>query len=252
MKFKIGIIIQMRTSSTRLTNKVLLPFIDDDLLIDVILKKFTVINEKIPVIIATTLNLKDNIIVEYANKYNFSVYRGSEEDVLTRFIDAANYFKIDVIIRVCGDNPFLSIDYIKNLINEFLKNPDLDYISYQNKNGIPTIRTHYGFFAELVKLTALKKITENTQEKFYHEHVTNYIYEHTKKFSVHLLDIPFDENDSVRLTVDTLEDLNLSKEIYRYFKEFKKDLSPEIVMSYLNENSYYLDEMAIQIQKQIK
>jgi spore coat polysaccharide biosynthesis protein SpsF (cytidylyltransferase family) len=252
MTLKIGIIIQIRTGSTRLTNKVLLPFIEDNLLIDVIFEKFISINKKIPVIIATTVSLKDNIIEEYANKYNFSVYRGSEEDVLTRFIDAANHFKVDVIIRVCGDNPFLSIDYIENLINDFYENPEVDYISYQNKNGIPTIRTHYGFFAELVKLTALKKITEQTHVKFYHEHVTNYIYEHTKNFSVHLLNIPFDENDSVRLTVDTFEDFNLSKEIYKYFKELKKEISPENVMNYLNKNSYYIDEMAIQIQKQIK
>lgn len=248
----IGIIIQIRTGSTRLPNKVLLPFINDDLLIDVLLKKFIAINKKLPVIVATTTNPKDNVIEEYALKYNLPVYRGSEENVLQRFIDTANYFKIDTIIRVCGDNPFLSIEYIKNLINDFNKNSNIDYVSYQNNKEIPTIRTHYGFFAELIKLSALKKVAELTKEKFYHEHVTNYVYDNRNLFHVRFIKIPFAENDKVRLTVDTIEDFNLSKEIYKHFVKTKTTITPENVMNYLNNNPIYFEAMTQQIQQQQK
>jgi spore coat polysaccharide biosynthesis protein SpsF (cytidylyltransferase family) len=248
----IGIIIQIRTGSTRLPNKVLLPFYGNDLLIDVLLKKFFKLKSTYPVIVATTTNSKDDIICDYALKHHLTVFRGSEDDVLKRFIDAADFHKIDTIIRVCGDNPFLSIEFIENLIKEFQKNDNFDYVSYRNKMGIPTIRTHYGFFAELVKLSTLKKVIEQTEETLYHEHVTNYIYNYKQKFKIHLLDIPFEENEKVRLTVDTLDDFNLTKEIYRHFMETEEMLSPENIMQYVTQNQAYLDIMNKQIQQQTK
>ncbi len=248
---KIGVIIQARTGSTRLPNKMLKPFYESDLLIDTILKKFEVLVSDMPVILATTTNEKDNILEEYANKYNLMCYRGSEDDVLKRFIEAAEKYNINVIIRVCADNPFLSVDYIKHLISVYQNAPS-NYISYQNSDGMPTIRTHYGFFTELVELSALKKVASLTNEKLYQEHVTNYIYDHANEFSINLLKIPFSENNSTRLTIDTIDDFMISQEIYTDLKKQGKDIEPSTIMTYLNVNMKYFNLMNEQIKNQKK
>jgi spore coat polysaccharide biosynthesis protein SpsF len=226
-------------------------FYENDLLIDTILKKFEGLVSDIPVILATTINEKDNILEEYANKYSLLCYRGSEDDVLKRFIEAAEKHHIDVVIRVCADNPFLSVEYIKHLISAYQNAPS-NYISYQNSDGIPTIRTHYGFFSELVELSALKKVAGLTNEKLYQEHVTNYIYDHAKDFSINLLKIPFSENNSTRLTIDTIDDFIISQEIYSDLKRQGKDTEPSTIMAYLNANIKYFNTMNEQIKNQKK
>lgn len=248
---KIGIIIQARTGSTRLPNKMLKPFFGDELLIDVILKKFKHISVKHPVILATTTNKKDSILADFAEKHNCLCFRGSEDDVLQRFIDAAAFNELDIVIRVCADNPFLSVKYIDELIKTYQKK-SYNYISYKNSEGVPSIRTHYGFFTELVELSILQKVAQLTSEKFYHEHVTNYIYDHADKFSINLLTIPFAENNKVRLTIDTIEDFDMAKEIYASLMNSGKDLEPETVMNYLNANAKYFSLMNTQIQNQKK
>ena len=75
---------------------------------------------------------------------------------MNRFISAAEQYNAQKIIRVCSDNPFLDINSIKKLIETINENPSADYISF-NINGIPSIKTHYGFWTEYVTLNTLKK-----------------------------------------------------------------------------------------------
>lgn len=246
-----GIIIQARTGSTRLPNKMLLPFYEEDTLIDVILQNFKNIKNQFPVILATTKNTNDNILIDYANKYNLLSYRGSENNVLERFIETAKCYKIDVVIRVCADNPFLSIEFIENLIYHY-KQIQCNYISYKNKLGTPTIKTHYGFFAELVELNTLIQINDSFPSKIYQEHVTNYIYDNPSNFTINLIDIPFNENEDVRLTIDTFADFCTAKDIYKYFRQTNKKISPSNVIDFLNLNFQYYNLMKEQILLQKK
>lgn len=248
---KIGIVIQARMGSSRLPGKMTLPFYNDFTLLGVILDKFKQVSKEIPIIVATTENVKDDVIVNCAKKHNLISFRGDEHNVLARFIAAAEKNEIDVVVRVCADNPFLSTRFIINLIDAFNKK-EVDYVSYKNNEGMPTIRTHYGFFAELVKLSTLKKIETFTQDKIYQEHVTNYIYSHPHLFELNLLDIPFSESDKVRLTIDTQEDFKLAQQIYSELMDSKGNVEPETVMSYLNDHPEHLDLMYEQINAQKK
>lgn len=168
------IIIQARTGSTRLPQKMLKTFYEDKSLLAIILERFKKFD--CPVILATSTNENDSALEFIAREHSIKVYRGSENDVLSRFIDAAGINQSEVVIRVCADNPFLSIEYIKKLIDEYQKHPQ-NYISFQTREGTPTIKTHYGFFAELVEVETLKRVKNMTNDSYYHEHVTNYIYE---------------------------------------------------------------------------
>lgn len=248
---KVGIIIQARMGSSRLPGKMTMPFYKEMSLLDVILQKFNKLRLDFPVVVATSENSKDDVIVEYANKHSLLSFRGDEQNVLSRFINAAKKNGVDVVVRVCADNPFLSVSLITNLIESY-NTKKVDYLSYKNKEGIPTIRTHYGFFAELVKLSALEKIESLTTDEFYQEHVTNFIYSNQHLFKMKLLDIPFDENEKVRLTIDTKEDFKLAQKIYFDLMETNGNVEPAVVMGYLNQHPDYLDLMYEQIKAQKK
>lgn len=210
----LGIIIQARMGATRLPNKMLLPFYNQkgilELLIDNLKSEF----QDLPIVLATTTNVKDDALETLALEKGLQVYRGSEHNVLSRFIEAAAYYNIQNIVRVCADNPFLNINALKFLINE-AKSNKFDYVSYCTSNNLPTIKTHFGFWAEVVSLKALKKVAVLTSDPLYIEHVTNYIYEHRELFKLNLIAIQKQVEESViRLTVDTPLDFETAKEVY--------------------------------------
>lgn len=215
--FKIGIVVQARTCSTRLPDKIIKPFFEGESILIILINRLK--KCEIPVIIATTTNEKDDVICSFCNKYDIKYYRGSEEDVLKRFIDAATKYKLNIIIRVCSDNPFIDDRYIAELINNYtiLKNKP-DYYSY-TLNKKPIIREHIGTFTELITLKTLQDVYKKTKKKLYHEHVTNYIYDNKSKFNIILQKTPkyLHENNlkqSIRLTVDTQKDFDLLKILY--------------------------------------
>jgi|SRR5690554_3194248 len=245
----IAVIIQARTGSKRLPNKMLKPFINNKSLLEVILGQF--IDFKYKVILATSTKKQDDAIEEIAKKKNITFFRGSENNVLRRFIDAAEENNIDIIVRVCADNPFISIDYIYDLIASYKASP-AEYISFQTTNQTPSIKTHYGFFAELVELKALKKTTKRTDDSFYQEHVTNYIYENENEFATRFLAIPFKENQKIRLTIDTIEDFKLCQNIYLANSSKKEALIPENLVEFLSKDEEYLTLMHQQINNQKK
>jgi len=83
----------------------------------------------IPAVLATTVNPSDDRICALAEKHDVSVFRGSENDVLDRFIQAGRQFGFSKIIRVCADNPFFDLAGMKNLISKILES-DGDYLSF--------------------------------------------------------------------------------------------------------------------------
>lgn len=246
MKVNNKIIIQARTGSTRLPNKMLLPFFNDrtilEILIERLIKSFG--NENI--ILATTNNKLDDSLEEVAKQKDIICFRGDEQNVLKRFIDCAEKFEAGGIIRVCADNPFLDIKLMSDLV-AFAAEKKYDYVSYK-VNNLPAIKTHYGFFTEYVSLKALKKVAELTTDKFYQEHVTNYIYTNPEGFSIEWLSAPesIAANSDVRLTVDTEEDFEICKSIY---SELKSDFCYKNILELINVNPELQNKMSSQIKK---
>ena len=199
----------------------LLPFFDGKGIFEILIERIIEVELKVPVILATTENPRDDVLVEIAKNKGVSVFRGSEENVLDRFIGAAEEFGAEKIIRVCADNPFLDIKSLGHLIERFGESK-ADYWCYALEDGTPSIKTHYGFWAEGVTLTALKKAASLTQEKVYLEHVTNFIYTNPGFFAVYKETIPPElEKNIMRLTIDTAKDFEVSKEIYSKAKTLK-------------------------------
>lgn len=249
----LGIIIQARLGSTRLPNKMILPFYEDKGVFEVLIKKLKISFPIMPIILATSTNPIDDVLVNICKKHSINFYRGSETNVLQRFIDTAKQYNITKIIRICADNPFLDIQGIKNLVLKFEAISDLDYCSFKTSKGTPSILTHYGFWAEAVNLKALLRVNDRTDNTHYLEHVTNFIYSNPELFKLDFLPIPkeIEKKINIRMTLDTESDFILLKEIYK--ESLNNNLTKiDDIVNYVSENDIWTEKMKQQIEKNTK
>lgn len=243
-----AIIVQARVGSTRLPNKVLTPFYGSKTILEIILDNLQRSKHGWPIIVATTTSKADDSIAVLCNSLGVECTRGLEDDVLQRFIDTAKPKGISTIARVCADNPFLSTQLLGSLIDSYNQHPSTDYVSYFTASGTPTIKTHWGVFAEIVSLVALEKTTQLTHEKLYHEHVTNYIYGNPQHFSIHKLDLPayMAGKEHLRFTVDTPDDFTTMQSLYT---KFYPNFTIEEIIAYVETEPSILSVMSQNINK---
>ncbi len=221
MERKLGIIIQARTSSTRLPEKILMPVGDKPM----ILFLYNRLNDyfDIPIIVATTDNSQDDHLAEMLVNLDIKIYRGSEDNVVTRFIGAAKYYGFTDIVRVCADSPLLDLYFLDELIKVWKDDTESDYISFEF-NEKPVILSHFGVFAEVVKLSALEKVASLFPgNSIYLEHITNGVYMNPGIFKIRMLNLdreltPF---DGIRLTIDTKEDFERISALMPKIKNIK-------------------------------
>lgn len=208
---RLGIVIQARTGSSRLRNKILLNVSRGKNFFEILLDKLASINRNIPVIIATSTSVNDDLIEKICQEKKYHCFRGSEENVLERVVLCATKYKLSSIVRICSDNPFIDLGLLEDLINQYNNE---DYFSYL-VNGIPAIKTHYGFFAEIVSLQSLKLI-HNEGKINCAEHVTNCVYTDKNRFLVRFIPLEI-EIKNVRCTLDTKNDFENLIKIYNTF-----------------------------------
>jgi spore coat polysaccharide biosynthesis protein SpsF len=192
--------LQARMGSTRLPGKVLMPIMGQSILERAVRRLQAAPVVDAVVVLTTTLPEDDAIECE-ALKLGVSVYRGSELDVLTRFQEASEKFKPDIIIRATADNPLIDIGSVGRIV-QVLHSDLLDLCMEQD---LP-----YGAATEAVRAEALTKVHLLAREARHREHVTLYMKEYPQEFHTAYLKPPgYLRNAGIRLTVDTIED-------YRY------------------------------------
>lgn len=253
MKNDVCAIVQARLGSTRMPNKVLLPFFGENTILDIILAKFKRIG--LPVVVATSVNQRDDAIVAFCKQRAVRCFRGPEQDVLARFVECAEYFGISKIIRICSDNPFLSEKELFRL-TEAVSSEVCDYMSF-DVGGVPSIRTHFGFWAEYVTLDTLHEVLRLVpSDSIYREHVTNYIYTHDDIFRVRWLDTPvgISSRQDIRLTIDTPVDFRNISELYTRLTELNKGLEADMaeVLAYLDAYPEFRQVMLSEIKSNSK
>lgn len=248
----LGIIIQARTGSSRLPNKILMNFYEDKSILDILIGKLKLKFSKYPIILASSINHNDAVLSEFAIKYSIDFYQGSEENVLSRFVEVALEKKLTHVVRICSDNPFLNMDSISSLINCLEEQPEFDYISYCNYLKIPVIKTHIGLFAEIVSVRALLKASKLQNESIYKEHVTNFIYANPQIFNIKLVDSPSEVylREDIRLTLDDKEDFDNLASLYLETKANQNDIS--FLIDFIDSNEKYKVKMINNIQKYSK
>ncbi len=237
-----GIIIQARLGSTRLPRKILKEFYGGKTLLETVISNLQkVAGAKI--IVATSVNPNNDELESFLIERNITVFRGSEDDVLSRFIGAAEANNIDGIVRICSDNPFLDWHGVAALI-EKAKTSNADYIGYRI-NNTPSIKTHFGFWGEYVTLDALKRVAATTDEKPAHEHVTIHIYTHPDEYKCEWIECPdyLQGRNDIRLTVDNIEDFENAQEVFKTLYEANPDFGLIEVVKYIDEHAELRDSM---------
>jgi spore coat polysaccharide biosynthesis protein SpsF len=211
---KVAAIIQARMGSTRLSGKVLAGVGDHPMLWYVI-ERTRAAETLDKVIVATTTEPADDIIVAFCRQHGVSCFRGSEKDVLDRYYHAARQHDVEIIVRITSDCPLIDPGIVDKTVRSFLAEQP-DYAS----NSL--VRTYpRGLDTEVMTVRALETAWREARQPYQRSHVTPYIYENPGRFRI--LSVTGEEDYSAyRWTVDTPEDLELVRAIYARFesKEF--------------------------------
>lgn len=248
---KLGIIIQARMGSTRLPGKILKKFYGEDTLLETLLNNLHRVGVK--VIVATSVSENNDQLEIFLKEKGELVYRGSENDVLDRFIKAAEANGVDGVVRICSDNPFMDWHGVSQLV-EKAKSSDADYIGFC-VNDKPSILTHFGFWGEYVTLEALKKVASTTPDDSpAHEHVTYHVYTNPKDYKCEWIPCPdfLQGRDDIRLTIDTPEDLINAQCVYAELKSINTDFTLQNVVEYLDAHQDIKESMLSSITKNKK
>jgi spore coat polysaccharide biosynthesis protein SpsF len=202
----IAAIIQARTGSTRLPNKVFKQLCDKPLIWHVTNRlKYSKKIEAI--ILATTLNPNDDALEIWAIENNIQCYRGSEDNVLERYFRAAQNFKVDTIVRITADDPFKDPQIIDKVITLF----EEEKLDFAYNNNPPTFPE--GLDTEVFSFEALERAYNDSVDSFEKEHVTQYFYRNPSLFSQTCLRNPTDLS-YLRWTIDTQKDWDMAEIVY--------------------------------------
>ena len=205
MKTKVGIIIQARLGSKRLPKKILKK-INNQTIIEFLLKRLKSISFEHEIIIATTTKKEDKEILKIAKKNKVSHFCGNENDVLDRYYNCAKNFNLDIIIRITSDCPFSDSILINRMYDKFCS-IDVDYLSNVINPTFPD-----GLDVEIFKFKLLENTWLLAKNRSEREHVTKYMINNPniKKYNFK------NEYDmsSERLTLDTSKDFKKIKDFY--------------------------------------
>jgi spore coat polysaccharide biosynthesis protein SpsF len=230
----IGVIIQARMGSTRLPGKVLFDILGKPMLLHQVgrISKSKSIDK---IIVATTTNESDDPIVKLCEERSILYFRGSEDDVLSRYYECAKKFGIQTIVRSTADCPLIDPQVIDSAIDLFQES-QLDYLA----NTVPQELSCWpdGSDVEIFSFDALEKAYKEASEFEDREHVTFFFWKNlssSSSFKVAQLKNDLDWS-GYRYTVDYKEDLLVVEAIFKHF--FEKNYFPytEDIILYLRNN----------------
>jgi spore coat polysaccharide biosynthesis protein SpsF len=202
---KTVVIIQARTGSTRLPGKVLIE-VEGQSILGHTVQRARAIEGVDEVVVATTREPSDDAVVAEAQRLGAPWVRGSEHDVLSRYLDAARAHEADVVLRITSDCPLLDPAVSSRIVRGFrTAGAELDYAATRDyPRGLDT---------EVLTRETLERTGELARAPREREHVTLYIYEHPETFRLRFFHAEVN-HASHRWTLDTDDDLRLVRAVY--------------------------------------
>lgn len=239
-------IIQARMGSTRLPGKVLMDIARKPMLWH-LLNRLN-FSKKIDEIILAIPDTKENDILErFAKDNKVKYFRGSKEDVLSRYYEAAKKFKCDSIIRINSDCPLIDPKIVDLVIEKYLDSA-VDYTANALERTFPR-----GLDTEIFNFRTLEKTHKEAKETYQREHVVPYIHEHPEIFKIQNVEARGKlRRPEFRLTVDTKEDLKLIRIIYKHLYKPKDIFYTDKIIDLLNKYPEFAKINAHVRQKNLK
>jgi spore coat polysaccharide biosynthesis protein SpsF len=222
-------IVQARMGSSRLPGKVLAD-ISGKTMIERVLERVRGAHLVDKIVVATTNEPEDDILVKYLSGLKIcDVFRGSMDDVLSRFYECAKVHEAEIIVRVTADDPLKDPDIIDKAISLIRLDPGLEYCSNTLDPSYPE-----GLDIEVIRFKALERAHVDAQLASEREHVTPYIWKRPTLFRI--WNFKADRNlKDWRWTVDKPADIEFMRQIFNAF-EAQPLVSYKDVIAWLDAN----------------
>ena len=205
---KIVAIVQARMGSTRLPNKVMKP-IQGIPMIELLLSRLSRAKEVDQIIVATSVDERNQPLAEHVRKLGFACEQGSENDVLDRYVQAASKHQADTIVRITGDCPLVDSDLVDDCIRRF-NQLSVDYLCNNYPPSYPD-----GLDIEVCSFKVLEQASREANSQFDREHVTPYL-RRPNRFKTATVKHSQDLS-AMRWTVDEPVDFELISQVFRHF-----------------------------------
>lgn len=209
---KVVAIVQARMGSTRLPNKVM-KLIGGRPMIELLLARLSRAREVHEVMVATSVDPRNEPLVEHVQALGYKCSRGSENDVLDRYLQAARLAEADVVIRITGDCPLVDPELVDEAVRQF-RAAGVDYFSNVAPPTYPD-----GLDIEVFTVDAMARAARETSKAFDLEHVTPYLRESGKFSQAGMRNAA--DHSKLRWTVDEPADFEVISRVFAHF-------SPEI------------------------
>jgi len=225
-KANIAAIIACRLKSTRLPKKALLK-IGNFSSIELCIKNTLKFNNLNHVVLATSTVEQDAELSNYTYSDNVIFHQGHPDDVIDRYLDVINDLKIDVFVRLTGDNAFIDSDIFDILLKSHFEN-GADYTTAQE--------AAVGTNLEIINASALRKVKKHFPFAEHSEYMSWYFHNNAEYFNINIVELPEELVRSYRLTLDYPEDLELFNQIEIYFNSNNIEFSLLALFDFLDSN----------------
>lgn len=208
------IVVQARMTSTRLPGKVLMDLAGRPMLVQQ-LRRLKRCRQAEEIVVATTTNAADDPVVAVAQAEGVRWFRGSEADVLSRYVGAAREAKAEVVVRITADCPLIDPEESDCVIEALIRHPEAcDYASnvhapYGERRTFPLGLDTEAFYAD-----TLERIYRLVRSPVAREHVTVFIWKERPDLFLTRLVTDAEDNSDLRWTVDELRDLEMVRRLY--------------------------------------
>jgi spore coat polysaccharide biosynthesis protein SpsF len=229
-------VLQARMTSSRLPGKVMME-INGEPMIYWQVQRVLQSKRVDKLVVATSVDSTDDVLVKFLEEKDIHVYRGSLENVLSRFIEVSDENLCDAVIRLTGDCPLVMPQLIDEMVCKFYEE-GVDYLSNTLEPTFPD-----GLDIEIVKKGVLEKLLNFSTDPKELEHVTYGVYNRPATFQLYSFLNDSDQSNA-RWTVDFQEDFDFVSTIFREFTGREIEFTYQEVSKFLMENAH------LQIQNQ--
>lgn len=222
------IVVQARMTSTRLPGKVLMDVGGKPMLVQQ-LRRLKRCRRADEIVLATTRNDVDDTVVALADAEGVRWFRGSENDVLSRYAGAAREAQAGLIVRITADCPLIDPGVTDRVIAALEERAtECDYAANVVRRTFPK-----GLDAEAFFVDTLERVHRMGASRPAREHVTWFIYrERPDLFAVHSV-VDDEDHSDIRWTVDTAEDLALVRRLYEELELCERDLTYRDILAHV-------------------
>ena len=203
------------------------------------------------IVLATTVNKSDDELEKFAEKNKLPIHRGSENDVMSRILEAAQLVNGDLQVQITGDCPLIDPTIIDQVIDVYLKgNGIYDFVSNEIIRSYPI-----GLDCRVFPVEILANAEKICKDPIHRMHGSTYIYIGEGRESNVCKNVYAPKklrHPEFRWTLDEMEDLKFIKKVIKHFNKRFTEFSAVELMNWLKKNPEVIEINSNVIQKNIE